>query len=285
MTKEESIVGELINFRGLVYSPVNEQGVVFLFGRILEDLNMYIEEVRTKYPDCIARRYTGKGWEKVYIEFEYLSSNFIQHEHDPKECDVIVCWEDDLEEKDKKKLEGIEIIELKSRIKEFENKPVEEPDKIETGKERYDLQYHLQPIGEKMSNLFMNLDKKIKEINSEIWSKPSKNSITYYSPERVFIYAHPQKKGIKLYLFTNAEKIEGVTFPYSDALKWGRIYLKTEEDLDKVINVIKKSYELIKYAIKENLNTGWFSVPENVQTESYVRGRLIEEQEEDIEEK
>ena len=61
---ERSIVGKLINFRGLVYSPINEQGVVFLFGRILEDLNLYIEEIRIKYPDCVARRYTGKGWER-----------------------------------------------------------------------------------------------------------------------------------------------------------------------------------------------------------------------------
>lgn len=30
MPKEDSIVGELINFRGLVYSPINEQGVVIL---------------------------------------------------------------------------------------------------------------------------------------------------------------------------------------------------------------------------------------------------------------
>ena len=39
MKEHRSVVGSLINFRGLVYSPVNEQGVVFLFGRILEDLN------------------------------------------------------------------------------------------------------------------------------------------------------------------------------------------------------------------------------------------------------
>ena len=87
---ERSIVGSLINFRGLVYSPINEQGVVFLFGRLLEDLNLYIEEIRIKYPDCVARRYTGKGWERIYIEFEYIASNFIQHEHDPSECNLIV---------------------------------------------------------------------------------------------------------------------------------------------------------------------------------------------------
>ena len=113
MAKEESMVGSLINFRGLVYSPINEQGVVFLFGRLLEDLNMYIEEVKQGYPDCVARRYTGKGWKRVYIEFEYVSSNFIQHKHDPKDCDIIICWENDLNNEQKKILEGIEIIELK----------------------------------------------------------------------------------------------------------------------------------------------------------------------------
>ncbi len=263
MPKEESIVGSIINFRGLVYSPVNEQGVVFLFGRVLEDLNMYIEEVRTKYPDCIARRYTGKGWEKTYVEFEFLSSNFITHEHEPKECDVIICWEDDLTEAQKKQLAGIEIIELKSRIKEFESKPVEEPDKTGIGKEEYTFQHHLKHGGEKISHLFLELDKKIKEINPEIWAKPTKSCITYYSPERVFIYLHAQKNGIKLDIFTNAKKIDGVDEAYPDALKWGRIYLKNIEDLDKVLFAIKKSYESIKYAIKENLNTGWFSIPEN----------------------
>src|SRR3989344_4613565 len=143
MPKEDSIVGELINFRGLVYSPINEQGVVFLFGRLLEDLNMYIEEVRTKYPDCVARRYTGTGWKRVYIEFEFQSSNFLQHGHNPKECDIIVCWEDDLSQEKKKQLEGVEIIELKSIIKDptIKNMEIKIPEK-EADKSEYDLTHH-----------------------------------------------------------------------------------------------------------------------------------------------
>jgi len=39
----KDLVGDLINFRGIVYAPLNEQGVVFLFGKVIEDLNMYIE--------------------------------------------------------------------------------------------------------------------------------------------------------------------------------------------------------------------------------------------------
>ena len=46
----ESIVGDLINFRGLVYAPLNENDVVFLFGKVAEDLNMYIEEIKPGFP-------------------------------------------------------------------------------------------------------------------------------------------------------------------------------------------------------------------------------------------
>ena len=93
--KEKSIVGDLINFRGLVYSPTNENGVIFLFGKVTEDINMYIEEIKPGFPDCIGRRFAGKGWERVSIEFEYKSSHFLQHGHDSNKCDVIVCWEHD----------------------------------------------------------------------------------------------------------------------------------------------------------------------------------------------
>jgi hypothetical protein len=54
-----SIVGDLINFRGLVYAPLNENGVVFLFGKVAEDLNMYVEEIKPGFPDCIDGRFTG----------------------------------------------------------------------------------------------------------------------------------------------------------------------------------------------------------------------------------
>ena len=34
---------------------------------------MYIEEIKPGFPDCIGRRFNGKGWERVRIEFEYFS--------------------------------------------------------------------------------------------------------------------------------------------------------------------------------------------------------------------
>lgn len=263
MKKDQSIVGSLINFRGLVYSPVNEQGVVFLFGRILDDLNMYIEEVRTKYPDCVARRYTGRGWERVYIEFEYLSSNFIEHRHDPKECDIIVCWEDNLTAEDKMKIPGVEIIELKSIINtpQVPNRGIETPSKVGSLEQKYDLEHHYKrkKVRKEIQKLYEKLDKEILKINDEIFNKYAKTAITYYSPERNFVYLKFRQKSMELHIYTNQQKIAGVkNIRFHE--NWGKIRIENESDLKIAITAIKKSYELMKQAIKENINTGWYAV-------------------------
>ncbi len=49
--KERVVFGEPIDFRGLRFAPVNEQGVVYLFGMISHELGYLIESVRTAYPD------------------------------------------------------------------------------------------------------------------------------------------------------------------------------------------------------------------------------------------
>jgi hypothetical protein len=92
---QKSVVGDVINFRGLVYGPVNEMGVVALFAKISEELGFIIEEVKAGFPDCYARRQIQKGWERLAIEFEFCSSNFCRHGHDANGCDIIVCWEHD----------------------------------------------------------------------------------------------------------------------------------------------------------------------------------------------
>lgn len=250
---EKSVVGPLINFRGLVYSPINEQGVVFLFGRILEDLNMYIEEVRIKYPDCVARRYTGKGWERIYVEFEYKSSNFKAHEHNPKECNVIVCWEHDWLEC------PVEVIELKSLIKELPNKEIEEPEKV-TLKTKYDLEHHYKRKGveKTIQLLYEKLHEKIKEVDERIWRKFSKTAITYYGPEKMFVAVRLQKRGVKLHIFTNEEGIEGVK-NIRNHTNWGEFNLKREEDFNTAVNAIGRSYKIMREAIKNNINTGWYA--------------------------
>ena len=93
--KKRSIVGDPINFSGLVYGPLNENGVIFLFAKLQDKLGIVVESIQAAFPDARGRRKTSRGWEEVWIEFEYRSSHFKQHGHDPKECDIIVCWEHD----------------------------------------------------------------------------------------------------------------------------------------------------------------------------------------------
>lgn len=96
--KPPQLYGEPINFRGFQHAPINEQGVVFLFGMISQELGFNIEAVQQGFPDCEGKYLHDKKkklWKKARIEFEYKASNFLQHGHDPDKCDFIVCWEND----------------------------------------------------------------------------------------------------------------------------------------------------------------------------------------------
>ena len=87
--------GAPLNYPGFLHQPVNEQGVVLLFGALARPLGFAIEHVSGQFPDCEAKRRVGLDvWERCRIEFEYQSRNFQTHGHDPQGCDLIVCWED-----------------------------------------------------------------------------------------------------------------------------------------------------------------------------------------------
>jgi len=108
--------GDPIDFRGLRHEPVNESGVVFLFGMVARELGYYVEAVQAGYPDCEAKRQTAPGkWQRVKIEFEYESRNFRDHGHPPDRCDVIVCWRHNWPECP----EQLEVVELKDVIQQL----------------------------------------------------------------------------------------------------------------------------------------------------------------------
>lgn len=92
--------------RSMLLEPVNEQGVVLLFGEMARELGFVIERVGTEFPDCVAAKKVGGEWKTVRIEFEFLSSRF---DHDPAGCDLVVCWEHDW------KGCPVEVMELKGK--------------------------------------------------------------------------------------------------------------------------------------------------------------------------
>jgi hypothetical protein len=90
-------------FRGMASAPVNEMGVVLVFGMVAADIGYAVEAVGTAFPDCSARRpvvdelggalRADARWEPVRVEFEYRSRYFFYHGHEVDECDVIICWQ------------------------------------------------------------------------------------------------------------------------------------------------------------------------------------------------
>ena len=257
--KRKTVVGNLINFRGLVYAPINEQGVVFLFGKIAHEFGMYVELIRTGYPDCIAKRFIGRDrWEEIKIEFEFRSSDFKRHKHKHEDCDMIVCWIHDWEDCPK----TIEILELQNEIKNLENINVEAPDKISRPSE-YEIEEYLKRGTKESVGLFKELDKRISKIEESVYNKTHKYRIFYYSPKRVFASILVMKDGLNIILFTNAKRIKGVeSFAGEYGKKWGRIYVMDKKDIPTALSALKKSHKYITHCIENNIPTGWYAEPE-----------------------
>ena len=114
-TPPQTQYGEALDFPGLRRAPINELGVVFLFGLLSKKLDFDVEAIHSAFPDCIAKRLIDRKrnrWKQVRIEFEYLSRNFLLHQHEHEHCDLIVCWIHDWRECPT----TIEVIALKDEI-------------------------------------------------------------------------------------------------------------------------------------------------------------------------
>ena len=87
------LYGPLMRPYPLIHGPINEAGVIYLFGTLAEKLGIVVLRIQSEFPDCEAIRLVDEErWQRIRIEFEYESRNFILHKHDAKECDLIVCW-------------------------------------------------------------------------------------------------------------------------------------------------------------------------------------------------
>ncbi len=87
------VYGTPMNLCPLAHAPTNEMGVVFLFGVLVRELGYIVTLLQSEFPDCEALRQVMSGkWQRLRIEFEFESRNFLKHGHRVEGCDMIVCW-------------------------------------------------------------------------------------------------------------------------------------------------------------------------------------------------
>lgn len=94
-----------------IKEPTNEAETVMLFSKICEDMGYEIVSIQSPFPDAVIKNKKG---EEFSVEFEYRSSNFVSHKHDPNGCNVIICWINDLGEF------PVQIISLKEYLEDKE---------------------------------------------------------------------------------------------------------------------------------------------------------------------
>jgi len=110
---ERPLFGAPMQFPGMAYEPVNESGVSVLFGMLAVELGFQVERVQTEFPDVLAMREVQPGkWQRVRIELEFESRNFVAHGHAVNGRNVIVCWRHNWEECPVR----IQVVELRRAI-------------------------------------------------------------------------------------------------------------------------------------------------------------------------
>ena len=108
---DRPMYGNFLRIGPMVCAPTNENGVLVLFGAMAERLGFLILRVQLGFPDVEAWRIVGPDrLQRVKIEVEYQSRNFVAHGHDPKGCDLIVCWENNWPDC------PVEVIELRKLV-------------------------------------------------------------------------------------------------------------------------------------------------------------------------
>jgi hypothetical protein len=107
--RDRPIYGRVMRPFPLICAPVNEMGVVFLFGAMAERMGFLVLRIQTEFPDCEALRMIDEDrCQLVKIEFEHQSRNFLKHMHKVDGCDLLVCWKHNWPEC------PLEVVELKT---------------------------------------------------------------------------------------------------------------------------------------------------------------------------
>jgi len=74
-----------------MFTPENELGVIVVFAQEAHHYGFNIKTISANFPDAIIE----KDGQSYRAEFEFMASSFDAHGHDHRECDLIICWQND----------------------------------------------------------------------------------------------------------------------------------------------------------------------------------------------
>ncbi len=253
----KNIVGKPINFRGLTYAPVNEQGVVLLFGMLARELGFHVQLVRQGYPDCKAVRSLGdERYEEVNIEFEFRSAGFKSHLKEVTKSDFIICWEHNWRECP----QSIQVLELRSLIESGqlnELEPKDVPEKGEKQKIAYTLEDLIKENWEQSRSLLNNFEKGLKQLGKyKRWV--NKFYISYsFNGNRSDLELVPQRQGLKVYLRPKKSLLASSTLELVDCERVGHwtngatyFLLQSPDQLVEAVMIINQAISLGKKKYK-----------------------------------
>jgi hypothetical protein len=92
MDRPRRLVGEVINFRGILYAPAMRYEVYPLFMTIAADLQMRAEPIRPPFARGIVQRRSADGWQRLQVIFAVDSRDLQQQLVTPTAVDLAICW-------------------------------------------------------------------------------------------------------------------------------------------------------------------------------------------------
>ena len=162
---KDSIVGDPIFWPGLVYSPINLNGLLFALGTVTDDIGLLFEEFSGEEDVAICRRRTPAGWARIKAAFSLKSSEFTPREDQP---DLLICWINDAR-LDGAEMPVLELSNVKGRIPARQlSSPVPKAglDQIFPEDPSEDLQHRGEAIFD-FEETIRQLDERIKKLKNE----------------------------------------------------------------------------------------------------------------------
>jgi hypothetical protein len=259
MDDRPCMVGDVLDFRGILFAPVAPEGVKDLLITLLPDLRMRDVTYRPDGTGSVQRR-VGEVWQKLQVVFAVHSQEVKGRTAVPGLVDLVICYVDDGADC------PVEVLPLKPRTQ------AEPSGSLRTSQatlqaevasaiaEPPDLDSYLIERSAATRHLFQRLDQGVRALSPEICrtvtrGQRDQGGVTYASPERVFAFVNLQKRhGLGVQVFTRGQVWPGVR-RLSDG-RWGSLRVRTEGELGRAIEIAKQSYDVIKAAIAQGELTG-----------------------------